>query len=151
MKIPFCIVMLLISFSVASQDKIKQQLPTKKPKIGITQHPKKFKEPFICDRFAYFSAEFPGGEAALYQYIKQNLLYPDRADKNNIQGTVRVQFLVKKDGSVSNVVVKRPLGYGLDEEAIRVIRSMPKWKPATERGQRVAESFMITIIFSLKE
>lgn len=97
--------------------------------------------PIFIDPEVY--PEFPGGEVALYKFISDNLLYPDSNKK--VQGTVRVQFIIEEDGSISNVIVKRPFGYGLDEEAIRLVKSMPKWKPGSMNGKTVRMKYQIPI------
>lgn len=71
--------------------------------------------------------QFPGGERALIHYLHKNMVYPDSASRYNIQGTVTVRFVVGKDGCVSDVTTIKPLGFGLDEEAIRLVCNMPKW------------------------
>jgi len=88
--------------------------------------------------------EFPGGEKALYEYIKNNIRYPEVARTSGITGTVYVQFVVEKDGSISDVKVLRGIGGGCDEEAVRVVKSMPKWKPGKQRGQTCESLLYIT-------
>ena len=104
---------------------------------------------FTCS-FPDIPAQFPGGDIALLKFISANLNYPDSANKNDIQGTVRVQFVVEKDGSISNVIVKNSLGYGVGEEAIRLIKSMPRWKPASVNGKAVKMKYQIPVKFVLK-
>lgn len=94
--------------------------------------------------------EFPGGEFALYNFISKNIQYPDSALKNEKERTVRVLYIVEKDGSLSNVVVKRPVGYGFDEEAIRLVKSMPKWKPGKTMRKPVRVYYQIPVKFVLK-
>ncbi|MFA7609737.1 MAG: energy transducer TonB, partial [Bacteroidales bacterium] len=93
--------------------------------------------------------EFPGGEKALYEYIKNNIRYPEVARTSGITGTVYVQFVVEKDGSISDVKVLRGIGGGCDEEAVRVVKSMPKWKPGKQRGQPVRVYYTLPIDFKL--
>lgn len=95
-------------------------------------------------------ASFPGGEAKLYEFIRNNVKYPELAKETGIEGTVFVQFVVEKDGSLSNVQALRKIGGGCDEEAIRVVKSMPKWKPGSQRGRNVRCSFTIPIKFTLQ-
>jgi protein TonB len=95
------------------------------------------------------NAEFPGGITALSQFLKDNIVYPKMAKDLNIQGTVYVSFIIEKDGSVSGVKSLRPLGYGLDEEAIRVVSSMPYWTPAKQNGRRVRLIMNIPVKFTL--
>ena len=93
--------------------------------------------------------EFPGGPAKLLEYIQQNLKYPMEARENNIQGKVIVSFVVEKDGSISNVKVLRGIGGGCDAEAVRVIESLPKFKPGKQRGNLVRVSYTLPINFVL--
>jgi TonB family protein len=82
-------------------------------------------------------SEFPGGIGALGEYLSSHLKYPAKAIKNNIQGTVIVEFVVDKDGSVSDIKVIKSVDLLLDEEAVRVIKKMPKWDPAIQGGRLV--------------
>ena len=78
---------------------------------------------------------YPGGDEALMKYIMTNLIYPEKAKQEMIQGTVFVTFVVKADGRISNIKVIRGIGYGCDEEAIRLFQTMPNWKPAMRNGE----------------
>ena len=93
--------------------------------------------------------EFPGGDRALREYVLNNIKYPEVARTSGITGTVYVQFVVEKDGSISDVKVVRGIGGGCDEEAVRVVKSMPKWKPGKQRGQPVRVYFTLPIEFKL--
>lgn len=92
---------------------------------------------------------FPGGQEALAEYVQENLKYPESARENGIQGRVFVNFVVEKDGSISNVKISRGLGGECDKEAMRVVQSMPKWIPGTQRGKAVRVSYIIPIVFKL--
>jgi TonB family protein len=92
---------------------------------------------------------FPGGDDARHKFIEENIHYPDSAVKNKIQGKVFVTFIVEKDGSLSNVRVLKGIGGGLDEEAVRVIKMMPKWIPGRQRGTPVRVQFNVPIKFIL--
>jgi protein TonB len=94
--------------------------------------------------------EFPGGEEALMNYLTSNIRYPEQAKELDIQGTVIIEFVVETDGSVTNVVVKRGIGGGCDEEAVRVVKSMPKWKPGKQRGKPVRVRYTLPVRFQLK-
>ncbi len=94
--------------------------------------------------------EFPGGAEALYKYLAQNIKYPQLARENNITGRVYVTFVVEKDGSVTGVRVLRDIGGGCGQEAIRVIKSMPKWTPGKQRGKNVRVQYNLPVNFSLK-
>lgn len=91
--------------------------------------------------------EFPGGMAKLTEYLAKNIKYPQAARENGIQGRVFVNFVVERDGSISNVKVMRSLGGGCDEEAVRVVKSMPKWEPGKQRGKAVRVSYNLPINF----
>lgn len=94
--------------------------------------------------------EFPGGNEALMKYLGQNIKYPTVAAQNGIQGRVVCRFTVKRDGSVGDVEVVRKGDHpSLDREAIRVIESMPKWKPGQQRGKAVNCKFTLPVVFKL--
>ena len=94
--------------------------------------------------------EFPGGLPALYTYLRQNVNYPTYAKEIGIQGTVYLSFVVEKDGSISNVEILRTVGGGCDEEAIRVVKSMPHWSPGKQMGRPVRVIFNLPIKFALQ-
>lgn len=99
--------------------------------------------------FVEQQASFPGGPAAKNQWLAQNIRYPADAQKNNIQGRVTVQFVVELNGSISNVVVVRGVAPSLDNEAVRVVKSMPKWTPGKQNGRPVRSKFTLPINFRL--
>lgn len=94
--------------------------------------------------------EFPGGAAKMMEYIQKNIKYPMMARESDIQGRVFVNFVVEPDGTITNVTVMRGIGGGCDEEALRVVQSMPNWKPGKQRGSAVRCSFTVPIIFKLQ-
>ena len=95
--------------------------------------------------------EFPGGQQALFKYLSENVKYPVIAQENGIQGRVICQFVVNKDGSIVDVEVVRSGGDpSLDKEAIRVIKSMPKWKPGQQRGKPVRVKYTVPVNFKLQ-
>lgn len=93
--------------------------------------------------------EFPGGEAALLQWVAKNTQYPPIAKDMGIKGKVFVQFIIDKEGKVTNVEIIRGVDPSLDKEALRVVKSMPSWKPGKQRGKPVKVSFQIPINFTL--
>lgn len=93
--------------------------------------------------------EFPGGEDEMRRFIRDNMRYPVIAREAGIQGSVFVTFVVERDGSVTNVQVLRGIGGGCDEEAVRVVREMPKWKPGRQRNQPVRVQYRMPIRFVL--
>ena len=94
--------------------------------------------------------EFPGGELALRKYVAENIRYPNAARENDIQGKVYVRFVVNKNGSVGDVTILRGVDPLLDKEAIRVIKSLPKWKPGMQRGKAVKVYYTMPINFQLQ-
>ena len=95
--------------------------------------------------------EFPGGQQALFKYLSDNVKYPTIAQENGIQGRVICQFVVNKDGNIVDVEVVRSGGDpSLDKEAIRVIKSMPKWKPGKQRGKAVRVKYTVPVNFRLQ-
>lgn len=96
--------------------------------------------------------EFPGGVSAMYQYLGKNIKYPEVAKEAGIQGKVYVQFVVDKDGSITDAKILRgiPGGKMCDEEALRVVRAMPKWNPGKQRGKAVKVSYMLPVQFTLR-
>lgn len=95
--------------------------------------------------------EFPGGTAALMKWLANNVRYPQMALENGISGRVIVKFVVEKDGSVSGVTLVRGVDKDLDREAIRVVKSMPKWQPGKNNGQAVRCYFNLPVNFKLAE
>ena len=95
------------------------------------------------------SPSFPGGDEARIRFLTENIKYPQIARESSIQGTVYVTFVVEKNGSVTDVRVLRGIGGGCDEEAVRVIKAMPKWNPGKQRGKPVRVQFNMPIKFTL--
>ena len=93
---------------------------------------------------------FPDGQAALLRYLAQNIEYPTIAKENGVEGMVVVQFVVERDGSIAGANVVKGIGAGCDEEALRVVRGMPKWQPGKQRGQPVRVQFNLPIRFKLE-
>lgn len=93
--------------------------------------------------------QFPGGEKEMMRFIKLNLHYPPAAQENNIQGTVIMNFVVDREGKITNIKVIKGIGFGCDEESIRVLARMPPWSPGKQRGQTVLVSFTMPIRFVL--
>ena len=94
--------------------------------------------------------EFPGGMEALYKYLAQNIKYPQLARDNNITGRVYVTFVVERDGSITGCKVLRDIGGGCGAEAVRVVKSMPKWTPGKQRGKAVRVQFNLPVNFNLR-
>lgn len=94
--------------------------------------------------------EFPGGNAAMMKWLSDNIKYPVVAQDNRIQGRVIVNFVVEKDGSLSDIQVVRSVDPSLDKEAVRVVRTMPKWKPGIQRDERVRVRYTLPVVFRLQ-
>jgi protein TonB len=117
-------------------------IPSGLPIIGGT------KEPEILDASSVgVMAEFPGGLEAMYAYIQKHLNYPRLALENGVQGKVVVSFVIMPDGKVDMSNIERGVGFGCDEEALRVINEMPTWEPALQNGRKVAVRLILPIVF----
>lgn len=95
------------------------------------------------------SPEFPGGEEARLKFISSNVKYPQVARELGVSGTVYVEFIVGRDGKISDAKVVRGIGGGCDEEALRVVKMFPNWKPGKQRGKAVTVRFRMPIKFTL--
>ena len=94
--------------------------------------------------------EYPGGMQALFEFLKENIKYPEDAQKQKVEGRVLAKFVVETDGSISNIEVVKHAFPSLDAEAVRVIQAMPKWSPGKQKGQAVRVKFVVPINFNLK-
>ncbi|MGR3812273.1 energy transducer TonB [Jiulongibacter sp. NS-SX5] len=94
--------------------------------------------------------EFPGGTAEMYKFIGNNIKYPAAAQRANVSGRVFVKFVVEKDGSIGKIDVLKGIGFGCDEEAIRVIKAMPKWNPGRQNGKNVRVWFTMPVFYQLE-
>ena len=94
--------------------------------------------------------EFPGGEQAMMKFVAENVQYPEEAKEKEISGRVLVGFIVEKDGSVNEVKIVRGIGGGCDEEAVRVVKAMPKWKPGKQKGKPVRVHYTLPLTFKLQ-
>lgn len=94
---------------------------------------------------------YPGGENALRKYIENHIEYPQQAMENEAEGTVKVYFAVDEQGRISNpTVISSRIGYGLEEEALRVVKQMPRWTPGQVRGKNVKTRFTLPITYQLQ-
>jgi protein TonB len=96
-------------------------------------------------------AEFPGGPRAFGQFLQRNLRYPSAAQRGNVAGKVFVEFVVNRDGSIEDIKVVKGIGFGCDEEALRVLKLVPKWSPGKQSGRPVRSRFTLPITFTLSE
>lgn len=99
---------------------------------------------------AEFPPQFPGGEAEMYKFIKDNLRYPAIDQEMGNHGRVTVRFVVSKTGDISDIKILKGISPGCDKEAMRVVKSMPKWIPGKQHGNPVAVYFTLPILFQLK-
>lgn len=93
--------------------------------------------------------EYQGGLQEMYKFLGENMKYPPMARESGVQGKVYVQFVVEKDGKVNDVTVLRGIGSGCDEEAVRVVKMMPNWKPGKQRGKPVRVRYKLPVTFRL--
>jgi len=128
---------LSVKSGVLAIDPPKLPAPPKMPEPKDTDYPGKVDIP----------AEFPGGINQARQFLANNIQYPDQAVENGVNGTVQVKFTVELDGSLSNIEIVQKLGYGCDEEVIRVFKRMPKWTPAKLNGKFVKSYFTMPVSF----
>ena len=94
--------------------------------------------------------EFPGGVDAMMEYLQKELRYPESAKEKGIQGRVTVQFIIDKEGNVTNSKVTRSVDKDMDTEAIRLVKAMPKWKPGMQKGKAVAVKYTVPVVFRLE-
>ncbi len=94
--------------------------------------------------------EFPGGTKALVRYLNQQVRYPKAAADARINGRVFTSFVVDTTGCISAITILKGLGYGCDEEALRVIRQMPRWKPGKQSGRAVRVRYNLPVAFTLE-
>ena len=94
--------------------------------------------------------EYPGGQAALFEYLSKNIKYPADAEKKKVEGKVFVTFVVDSDGKITDVSLLKKVFPSLDAEAIRVISAMPNWIPGKQKGQVVRVKYTVPIMFRLK-
>ena len=94
---------------------------------------------------------FPGGQAALRQWLSENIKYPAIAEENNIQGRVVVTFVIETDGSIGNIRVVKSVDPSLDEEAVRLVEAMPKWTPGTQNDKPVRVRYNLPLTFKLSD
>lgn len=113
----------------------------------VEEEAEKEEEVFV---FVETAPSYVGGDGELYKYLRENIKYPQLARDNNITGKVFIRFVVEKDGSITNVKVMRDIGGGCGQEAARVVKSMPKWKPGEQRGKKVRAQFDLPVNFNLQ-
>jgi periplasmic protein TonB len=139
--------------STKTQDGVEGNLPPiaapEAPPVG-TEEPKKVEAPkdevlLIVEQ----QPEFENGVKAMYDFLSKNIVYPNVARENGIEGIVYIGFVVSKDGTIRDVHFKRGIGGGCNEEAMRVVKMMPRWKPGKQNGKAVNVAFTIPVKFKL--
>lgn len=149
--VPLFMLMLGISAAMAQTDKAKKEKvteitidPPAKPYTGKVEGDPVFTA-------VEKSAEFPGGINKFYEFLGRNLRYPAAMRQHNAQGRVILQFIVERDGSLTNFKILKDVSYGAGEEAVRVMKTSPKWIPGKQNGRAVRELYTIPVTFSLAD
>lgn len=137
------------TFDVKGNDDANGEIIKAKEVIAEPEPPKHEEENKVFD-IVEQQPLFPGGPAALMKYLSENTKYPVVAQENGVQGRVTVQFVVEKDGSISDVHVLRGVDPSLDKEAVRVVKSMPRWTPGKQNGITVRVNYRVPVLFRLR-
>ena len=137
------------TFDVKGNDDANGEILKAKEVIAEPEPPKHEEENKVFD-IVEQQPLFPGGPAALMKYLSENTKYPVVAQENGVQGRVTVQFVVEKDGSISDVHVLRGVDPSLDKEAVRVVKSMPRWTPGKQNGITVRLNYRVPVLFRLQ-
>ena len=137
------------AFNVVGNDEIGGEVLKAKEEIAQPEPPKNEEENKVFD-VVEEQPSFPGGQGALMAWLRDNIKYPVVAAENGIQGKVIVQFVVGKNGSISNVKVLRSVDPSLDREAVRVVSSMPNWTPGKQNGTSVNVRYTLPVTFKLQ-
>lgn len=123
---------------------VQEQVIVKEPEPEVKHEPEKI---FVA---VEQPAEFPGGPAAMMKWLSNNIRYPESAQQNGISGRVVVKFVVEKDGSIGQPEIVKGVDRDLDQEALRVVKRMPKWQPGKNNGQPVRSYFNLPVTFRLQ-
>ncbi len=137
------------AFTVIGNDEIGGEVLKAKEEIAQPEPPKNEEENKVFD-VVEEQPSFPGGQGALMAWLRDNIKYPVVAAENAIQGRVIVQFVVGKNGSISNVKVVKSVDPSLDKEAVRVVSSMPNWTPGKQNGTSVNVRYTLPVTFKLQ-
>ena len=137
------------TFDVKGNDDANGEILKAKEVIAEPEPPKHEEENKVFD-IVEQQPLVPGGPAALMKYLSENTKYPVVAQENGVQGRVTVQFVVEKDGSISDVHVLRGVDPSLDKEAVRVVKSMPRWTPGKQNGITVRVNYRVPVLFRLQ-
>lgn len=137
------------TFDVKGNDDANGEILKAKEVIAEPEPPKHEEEDKVFD-IVEQQPMFPGGQTALMKYLSEHTKYPVVAQENGVQGRVTVQFVVEKDGSISDVHVLRGVDPSLDKEAVRVVKSMPRWTPGKQNGINVRVNYRVPVLFRLQ-
>ncbi|WP_298455796.1 energy transducer TonB [uncultured Prevotella sp.] len=137
------------AFTVVGNDEIGGEVLKAKEEIAQPEPPKNEEENKVFD-VVEEQPSFPGGQGALMAWLRDNIKYPVVAAENGIEGKVIVQFVVGKNGSISNVKVVKSIDPSLDREAVRVVSSMPSWTPGKQNGTSVNVRYTLPVTFKLQ-
>ncbi len=139
----------LCAINTFAQQKVEERRDVSPPDDTTVPPPLEAEKKDIVFTSVEQIPQFPGGEKALFLYISKSLYYPKMARENEVQGKVFVEFIIEKDGSISNIKVLRGIGSGCNEEAMRVLSRMPKWLPGKQNGAAVRVKYIVPVIFKL--
>lgn len=137
------------TFNVEGNDEVGGEILKAKEEIAQPEPPKHEEENKVFDVVEQ-APSFPGGEAALMRWLRDNIKYPVVAAENGVSGKVIVQFVVGKNGAISNVKVVKSIDPSLDREAVRVVSDMPKWTPGKQNGTSVNVRYTLPVTFKLQ-
>ena len=137
------------TFDVKGNDDANGEVLKAKEVIAQPEPPKHEEESKVFDIVEQMPS-FPGGPAALMKFLHDNIKYPVVAQENGVQGRVVVAFVVERDGSITDVHIARGVDPSLDKEAVRVLKSMPKWTPGKQNGSAVRVKFNVPVAFRLQ-
>ncbi|MBR7019169.1 MAG: energy transducer TonB [Prevotella sp.] len=137
------------AFDVQGNDEVGGEVLKAKEEIAQPEPPKHEEENKVFDVVEQMPS-FPGGMGALMSWLSQNMKYPPIAAENGVQGRVIVQFVVEKDGSITDVHVAKSVDPSLDKEAARVVKAMPHWIPVKQNGSAVRVKYTVPVTFKLQ-
>ena len=138
------------AFTVEGNDEVGGAVLKAKEDIAAPEPPKQVVEETKIFTVVEQMPMFPGGDGALMGYLRDNIHYPTVAAENGVQGRVVVGFVVERDGSITDVNILRGVDPSLDREAMRVVKSMPKWTPGKQNGSAVRVKYQVPVSFRLQ-
>lgn len=138
------------AFTVEGNDEVSGSVLKAKEEIPAPEPPKHVVEETKIFTVVEQMPMFPGGDAALMGYLRDNIHYPTVAAENGVQGRVVVGFVVERDGSITDVNILRSVDPSLDREAMRVVKSMPRWTPGKQNGSAVRVKYQVPVTFRLQ-